>query len=195
MANKRFISYTIDLIIVIALIFIIAAIIPSNENIIVLQNELSDQLNDLLTNKIDFSTFINRYSITYHSLMLNSAHINIFSLIILYLYFVLLPLKNKGQTIGKKIMRIKIVSKKENLNKKWLTLRAGLINGIIFTALSIILLYTSSGLSYFLLISLIGLAQIVLIIVNMYILIYRKNSKTIHDKICFTNVIERNGDL
>ncbi len=195
MNNKRFIAYFIDFVIMLALLYLLALILPSNQNVGILQNEINDSLNSFLTNKISFTTFINRYAISYHSLMLNVVHINVITLILLFIYYVITPLYNSGQTIGKKITKIKIVSSKGELTRTKLFTRALFINGLMYTLLSIILLYTSSGLSYFLLVSLLAALQIIFILVNILILVYKKNNKTIHDKISFTNVIEGNGEL
>ncbi len=191
---RRYLAYFLDFVIILAVLYVIAAILPGNDNIVILQNEMNASLSSLLENEIGFSTFVNRYAISYHTLMLNAVHLNVLTLLVLFLYYVLLPLKTKGQTLGKKMFKIKIVATKGELTKLKLLARASLVNGLLFTALSILLLYTSTGLSYFMLVSIIGLVQILFILINVLILAFREKNKTIHDKISYTNVLERSDD-
>ena len=58
--------------------------------------------------------------------------INIINCVIIILYFVVLPLYKNGQTLGKKIFKIKIVREdKEDLTANELIIRNIVVNGLL----------------------------------------------------------------
>lgn len=119
----------------------------------------------------------------------------IISVSVIIAYFVIFQYMNKGQTIGKKLMHIKVVDEK---TKKPISiglgfLRSLLILNILSSILSILYLYILNKNNYFLVyIVTVGIENLFILISGAFIL-YRKDKHGIHDIITNTEVIKERG--
>ena len=191
MTNKRIVAYFIDFVIVSTLVSLIFSIYPLSPDINLYRNEMIRGMDALLVGDVSFDTFINRYAISYYNLMEGLVHVNIATIAIVIFCYIAVPYSLDGQTIGKMITKIKISSRKNCLTPLNLFVRSFVINGLGYLILSVVFVFTSNGLSYFLLMSLIGLIQIIFILLGLFMMIFRSTNNTFHDKISYTCVLER----
>lgn len=186
---KRFLAYLIDIILVGTIMGIISAIFTT-KNATVLSNQFLELNEQVINTKLDFGIYYSRVADITLSLDRENFMINIINCVIIILYFVVLPLYKNGQTLGKKIFKIKIVREdKEDLTANELIIRNIVVNGLLNTFLAFCLVFLLSGFEYFTITSILGFIQFVLVVVSVCMIIFRKDKKGLHDIITKTKVV------
>ena len=186
---KRFLAYLIDIILVGTIMGIISAIFTT-KNATVLSNQFLELNEQVINTKLDFGIYYSRVADITLSLDRENFMINIINCVIIILYFVVLPLYKNGQTLGKKIFKIKIVREdKEDLTANELIIRNIVVNGLLNTFLAFCLVFLLSGFEYFTITSILGFIHFVLVVVSACMIIFRKDKKGLHDIITKTKVV------
>ena len=186
---KRFLAYLIDIILVGTIMGIISAIFTT-KNATVLSNQFLELNEQVINTKLDFGIYYSRVADITLSLDRENFMINIINYVIIILYFVVLPLYKNGQTLGKKIFKIKIVREdKEDLTANELIIRNIVVNGLLNTFLAFCLVFLLSGFEYFTITSILGFIQFILVVVSACMIIFRKDKKGLHDIITKTKVV------
>ena len=186
---KRFLAYLIDIILVGTIMGIISAIFTT-KNATVLSNQFLELNEQVINTKLDFGIYYSRVADITLSLDRENFMINIINCVIIILYFVVLPLYKNGQTLGKKIFKIKIIREdKEDLTANELIIRNIVVNGLLNTFLAFCLVFLLSGFEYFTITSILGFIQFVLVVVSACMIIFRKDKKGLHDIITKTKVV------
>lgn len=110
------------------------------------------------------------------------------------LYFVVLQWALKGQTIGKKIMKIKVVAKSDDreLNIGNYFVRSLILNSIIFSVLFIVGVYIFEAQGYYTFAMVISYLQTLVITIIMLMVVLRKDFRGLHDMLAGTKVIDLN---
>lgn len=131
---------------------------------------------------IDLNYQINKYKVVSSSISAGS----------LLLYFALLQLALKGQTIGKKIMKIKVVANREDkkLNIGNYILRSLILNNIIFTIVLIVGVYLFKEDGYYNLSMIVSYLQLLVMSIIMLMIVLRKDFRGLHDIVAGTKVID-----
>ena len=114
--SKRLFAYIVDVLILSIVLFLANTIIPQSNNIKDFNNQLSDLNEQYLNQEISFEEYSKDYSkINYEIDKQNSVYA-IQNIIFVIGYFIILPYLLNGQTIGKKLLKIKVVGKDTKLN-------------------------------------------------------------------------------
>ena len=103
--------------------------------------------------------------------------------------FVIIPIINNNQTLGQKLLKIKI-SKNKPLRIDDLVGRAVIVNGLGYMIFMFIILYLTSDNIYFILINILGFFQLLMIIINSFMVIYSKEKRGIADYFTNTRIEE-----
>lgn len=185
MAKKRIFAYIFDF-----LLMIIILNFFTNYDI----NELNVQLNEItdqyFIHEINFSTYFYNYSLIMHDIteiQINSFIISIFYILI---YHILVPYFFDGQTIGYYIFKIRRTNKEDKITLKSLIRVSLIVNGLGYALLSLILFYIIPDNYYFPVISFLAFIQICLVIQILFMVLYKGNKLTIHEKISQTFIEE-----
>lgn len=179
---KRFLSYLLDMFIIFIILFLIKQLLPVNNYEIELNN-----LNELyIEKKIDSGLYLNQFISITHNIDKQNFGINLFGAFLIIINFIIIPYLTKGQTIGQKLFKLKI--KKKNLEIEDLVGRAVIINGLGYLLFMFIILFIATNKIYFILINLLGFLQILVVIINAFMVLYYK--KGIADKITKTRIEE-----
>ena len=131
---------------------------------------------------IELNYNVNKYKVISSSISIGST----------LLYFVILQWALKGQTLGKKIMKIRVVAKNENkkLNIGNYLLRSIILNNVIFSIILIVFVYLMSARSYYTLCLIISYLQLLVMAIIMLMVVLRKDYRGLHDVIAGTKVID-----
>lgn len=196
--NKRLIAYLLDILIVtclVSLIISIRAINPHYDEYIKYTEKYTATLEDYLKGNIDEETMINSSQKNYYYIAKYSVSYNIISIIVIIGYYVFFQKYTGGQTLGKKIMKIKVT----NLNNEDPGLISYLIRaiilyfvyvgGIIPLIINTILVYILNSSNYLVVTSLINYLFVLLMFANLIVILVSKDKKGIHDIIAKTKVI------
>lgn len=190
--KKRFLAYIIDMLLILSIMMIITYFFKNNPNILENQKQLNILNEQYIKNEIPFSSYFNDYSKYVYQIDKNNLVVNIINIIIMILYFIILPYKTNGFTLGKYIMKIKIEEKdKKNIKLKTLTIRTFVINGLLFLILSLINLLIFKNQTYFVLLTILGFLQILLVIISCFMVIYRHDLCGLQDILSKSKVVKR----
>lgn len=129
-----------------------------------------------------------------HDLYQYRVYSSAISVCTLLLYFGVLEYVMNGQTIGKKLMKIKVVSiDDKKLNVGNYLLKVIILNNIIFTIIAFASLYLVNENIFYYIIYVISLIESAITMVIILMLILRKDCRSLHDMISHTKVIDLNN--
>ncbi len=191
---KRFIAFIIDIFIV----SIISETLSSINFINIYKEDYKEKYYEyekIYDSFLEEEISINEYNekVIYYNFELSklSSISNTIYMIIFLSYFVGINCLYEGQTIGKKIMNIKIVSENNIKINGWIyLLRTLLITGIFSTFLLTISTMILNKEIYYSFSYIIGLIQYIFQLVVCISILLNKNGKGLHDVICKTKVVE-----
>ena len=123
-----------------------------------------------------------------------SVPVNVISLVIIFGYFVCFQFFNKGQTIGKKLLKIRTVGSDNKKIAFWqIFVRSLFIHQILVNTISLILIAVCPKNIFIQAYSILTLLQSVFIIITMLFVLYRKDKRGLHDLIVNSYVISERG--
>lgn len=187
---KRVCAFLIDIIIVYVISQLVSSFLPVFGDISGYTEELNNILTAIQTGSEDIeSLMMISNDITYK--VLKATYLTQISNIVIYLlYFVVYQKKKNGQTLGKKIMKIK-VQKTNNttLNYDDLLKRGTILYGYLANIINLMILLFFSKDLYINITGYISTIQGILFLTNAFTLIA---GTSIHDKFAKTIVVEEN---
>lgn len=144
--------------------------------------EIDTETDEYKDKIVDLNYNINKYKVI-------SSSISVVGFI---LYFAVLQWALKGQTIGKKIMKIRVVANKEDkkLNVGNYILRSLILNNIIFSIILIIGVYIFKAPGYYTLSMVVSYLQLLVMSLIMLMVVLRKDYRGLHDFVAGTKVID-----
>lgn len=193
----RLIAYILDIIIVALVSSFILAIIPTDKN----YDKYVEEYKDIQTKCVE--DMKNDSSVTSFDCIYRAKDVNydidraaipstLVGLVLYIGYFIVFQAYNKGQTLGKKLMKIKVISTNKNDNK--LNLNQVAIRAVIIDSIAINILMLGSVLfigkdSYFYAsLAIQGLSSLI-VIVSLVMIFIRKDGKGLHDLAANTKVV------
>lgn len=119
------------------------------------------------------------------------------SLVVTFLYFGVLQWGMKGQTLGKKIMKIRVVSNKEDKDVSiWnYSLRTIILNNTIFSLILIVGVYIFNAQKYYDIMGIVSYLQLLVTTIILLMVVLRKDFRGLHDFVAGTKVIDLNPVL
>jgi hypothetical protein len=193
---KRIIAFVIDIVIV-SLVVSLINLLPLdpykdkykdayekyNE---VVQKSTEDEKNDYKDEIIELNYEVYKYR-TYSSM---------FSATALILYFGVLPLVMNGQTLGKKIMKLRVVSNNEKKLNFWKYLiRIVILNNIWLSLMNIGAVYVVNGVKFYYVTYVISMLSSLIYMLNLIMVMFRKDNRGLHDMVAGTKVILVSNDV
>lgn len=187
--KKRCISYLIDLIIIGLLLGIIMGIKEKDEKVSGLRSDLNIVTELYGNNEIKFPEYFERSTMISQQIDQECVIYTIFNIVFILGYFVLIPYFWNGQTVGKKIMNIKVVSSvSEKASLVQYLIRNSICNGLGYMILILLFLYLLPNKMYFAFEAILSFIQIILVIICIFMILYRKDKKGLHDILSGTSV-------
>ena len=113
------------------------------------------------------------------------------SIVCLVLYFGLFEYLNNGVTLGQKAMKLKIVHRK-TMQRAGLgnyLIRIVVINNILISIMAMLTVYMFSAKSYYYVASILGALQSCILLINVVMIILRRDQRGLHDMLSNTIVI------
>lgn len=189
---KRIIAFVID-IVIISLIFRVVSILPIDSykekynetykkytEVVEDNKEVSDENKDEI---IELNYEVYKYR-TYSSIISASIFV---------LYFGVLQYALKGQTIGKKLMKIKVESSNDKKVTIWkYILRIIVLNNIWLSLLNTGAVYIFKDVNFYYVTYVISMISSLLYMMNLIMIMFRNDNRGIHDFVAGTKVVETN---
>ena len=188
--SQRLLAFIVDFLLLSILINLITMFVPVNSTATKLYKEQNEVIENYLDGNISMEEYVNQLVDLGYDISKQTVIVSLVSIVISLLYYVVYPCYNNGQTLGKKLFKIKIkkLNNKE-LSMNDLLIRSMINNSILVNIINIILvlflnkdLYLSSS-------SLILGIQYLVLIISVFMIAFLKNSQGLHDKIVNTEVV------
>lgn len=192
---QRFGAYIIDYIFILLLITLLGQIRflnPTFDEYYETYDESMEMINN--TNEEDIFKLLEseEYSLANYNLAKYSVSISIISIIVYLGYFVGFQKWNKNQTLGKKLFNIEVASI-ENTDVKWwqILFREIIIYNLIAEILYVILILFLNVNSYFMISNIILAISSLISLINVILILFRKDGRGLHDLLAKTIVVEK----
>ena len=198
MSYKRVLAYLIDVLLVSFIGVLIGYLIPVSSEYEKADTELRDALSDYSNKKIDDETYLEKLNDVSYTISKESVTLSIITVVIYIIYFVVVPYYYNGQTFGKKIMKMKIVS---NQNKKLsmnnYLIRALIIDSILSNIIGVVTVLFLTKSAYIASSNIVSNIFMYLYIVIFAMILFQKDGRGFHDIIAGTKVVmvDDNGDV
>ncbi len=186
---ERFGAYIIDSIILSVIVSLICFNIPSNDSDI--EKRLTELNKQYTTSEITTKEFYSGYNDILYENQKNNIMSTSISLILTIGYFVVFQFMNKGQTLGKKLLHLRIVdkdSRKTPTMVKFL-IRSLIALGILSTAINLLVISIFSKKTYIPCYYTVSIIEIIFIVVSIALIIF-KDGRGLHDMMANTKVIK-----
>ena len=188
--KKRLFAYLIDFVLLTTIVTIINCVLPTTTKQVEINKELDSLQQNLLDGEIDNKQYFDGYKKLLPELDKSNMAINVCNLVFILGYFIIIPVVNNGQTLGKKILKIKIEKIDGNLTIRDMVIRNFITTSLLQLMISSTLVYMVNNDIYYNLSIFVSLLQILLVIITSFMIIYRKDEKGVQDLITGTQVIE-----
>lgn len=192
---QRLGAYIIDYIFILLLITLLGQIRflnPTFDEYYKTYDESMEMINN--TNEEDIFKLLEseEYSLANYNLAKYSVSISIISIIVYLGYFVGFQKWNKNQTLGKKLFNIEVASI-ENTDVKWwqILFREIIIYNLIAKILYVILILFLNVNSYFMISNIILAISSLIFLINVILILFRKDGRGLHDLLAKTIVVEK----
>lgn len=189
---KRIVAYIIDILIVtvvVSAISMIPRIDPYKKDYEKAYNEYLDIVSDAQNeNSVDYKDRIIELNYDIYKYRVVS---NIISAISLVGYFGILQMVMNGQTVGKKVLKIKVVGNNgKKLNFGNYFLRTLILNNIFFTVINMIAVYILKGSNFYYFTYIVNMLQSTIYMILIIMMVLRKDNRGLHDLLAGTKVID-----
>ena len=156
-----------------------------------LDEELINLMDSYTSGDITTDKYIDDYTDIMYDINKASFNNNLVYLVICVGYFLIFQFLNKGATIGKKIMNIRVVSN-DVVDASFLQMfiRTSIINEIIPISMLLILVMVSSGGLFFTFYSVISVIENIFVISCIFMILYRSDKLALHDIMSKSMVID-----
>ena len=192
---KRILAYLIDIFIVICIATILTIFIPVSEEYTNQMNELNAVLEDYSSGDISETEYLEKFNDISYIVNKESVQVSIVSVVLSTIYFVVLAYYMNGQTFGKKIMKIQVVS----ANSKKLTMnnyliRSLLVDSILINTISIVTILFLEKSSYLKVYDVISTIFGAVYVIIFAMFLFRQDGRGLHDLLANTKVISLNDN-
>lgn len=189
---QRFIAFIIDMVLVLLVTSIVSTPFVNTKKVEKIEKEQKQIIEKFQKQDIDVEEYYIDYSNVYYKLTRNTGIVSIITILLEVIYFVVFQLYNKGQTLGKKIMKIRVVAEDGDLFMNQMIYRSLLSNLILMHIITFILMLFSPKSVFFLLSFIVEMIQYLIMFISVIMISSKNGGYAIHDKLAHTKVIREN---
>ncbi len=189
---QRLVAFLIDVFLVSLVVSILSIPFTRGEEVDSLQEDATQLMEKFSTNDVSMEEFTSEYVDIYYRLARSSGFTSLISIFVGICYYVVYQTYQKGQTIGKRLMKIRVVSDDGELFMNQMILRSFLANFLLMNIGIYVFMLFSSKYVYFYSAAILELIQYLMIFVSIIMIMYRHDGCAIHDKLLHTRVIREN---
>lgn len=185
---RRICAYVIDYLIIVLLVSLISAPFIDAKKTEKLQKETTEIMEKYQKGEITPDDYMKLSSSNLYKLGRTTGVTTFIEIIVAILYYVVFQLYNKGQTLGKKLLKIKVISEDGDLNMNQLLFRSLICNMILLNIINFGLVTFAGKDIYVGVYATISVIQYIIMFVSI-ILATTNEGRTIHDRIAHTRVV------
>lgn len=185
---QRMSAFLIDYFIVALIVGVFTAFIPTSKEY---DNAVKDETNIITeySENQDVNQLLDKFITNSYIISKEGMVFTVINVLVGLAYYGTFVFYNNGQTIGKKIMKIKIESLNGSLSHSKCLLRCSVINGFFSSSISMIILLFINSSQYLYTVGLLSELQSLMFIVSSFFVLFRKDGRGLHDLLFNTKVI------
>lgn len=187
--TKRFGAFIIDtMLLSIIFSFITIGFVSDSSDI---SKELNDVLEQYENNEITIEEYTDKVVDLNYQLQRTNFMSNVVNVVLYIGYFIIFGYLNKGQTIGKKLCKIKVVKEDNDIPSVWnMIVRSLFIYGITTLLFSVLFVCILDAMIFTIGYLIVTYVEAILMIISFFMVLYKKDGRGLHDIIARTKVIE-----
>ena len=186
---QRFIAFLIDALLVSMIVSVISMPFIDSRKTENLEKNITNLMEKYEKKDISMEEFSNEYISIYYRLGRDTGFSSLISIFVGVCYFIVYQTYKNGQTIGKKLMKIRVVPLEGELFMNQMILRSFLANFLLMDICVFLFMLFSSKYAYFYSSAIIETIQYIMAAISVIMIMYRKDGCAIHDKLVHTKVI------
>ena len=190
LSYKRIFAYIIDILIVATLSSMITYFLPQNKEYDKAVEEYTTLIKQFTDNNLDKEEFTSQSNNLVYKINKLSITSSIVSITLTIFYFVVFAYFMNGQTLGKKLMKLKIVSNdRKKLTMNNYLIRSLIVNSVLMNISSIIFILGLSKKTYIKVNDISTYFFGIIYIINFGMILFRDDRRGLHDYLAKTKVI------
>ena len=146
--TKRVFAYLIDILLVSFIASILSTPFLDAKRVENLSNQATKIVDQFQKNEISTEDYVIQYGNISYSIAREQGIVSIFVILLTILYFVVYQIYSKGQTLGKKLMKIRVESETDELTINQMIFRSFMINSLLLYIIDFIIMLTVAKRSY-----------------------------------------------
>ena len=190
MIKRRFLAYIYDSCLLTLVLLFTAFIIPTSTRLDDLNEDLKELQKEYLGEKVTDKEYFDRYSDISYEIDRENVPYSIINVIYVLVFFIFIPIKNNGMTLGMSKFGIRIKKNKGKLTTNDLIIRNFIVNGLLYMLLVLMLLYVLPKSIYFYGITIFGFLEFLLVIISAFMVLYRHDQRGLQDILTNTKIEE-----
>ena len=186
---QRLVAFIIDILLVSSVVSVITIPFVNEKDTKKYTKSATELVEKFSNNEISNEEFIEENKELSYNMARSTGIVSLVTIIMNILYFVVYQLYNKGQTVGKRLMKIKIKSDDGELFMNQMIFRAFIANFILVDLISFVFMVFASKDMYFYITGIFQGIQYLIVIISIFMVLTRKDGCSIHDKLMHTKVV------
>lgn len=188
---QRFIAFLLDIFILSSIASLISYPFLDAKSIDKLNKNSSEVIEKYTTGEIDMNTYVDEAKGISYQLSQKQGVISLVTLFLSVLYFIVYQYYNNGQTVGKKVMKIKVVSSTDKeITMNSFIFRSLIVNSILVDMISFAIVIFGNETAYFYGVAICGIIKYTLLLICGFMVMWSKSGMGLHDRIAHTTVVK-----
>ena len=188
---QRFIAFLLDIFILSSIASLISYPFLDAKSIDTLNKNSSEVIEKYTTGEIDMDTYVDEVKGISYQLSQKQGVVSLVTLFLAVLYFIVYQYYNNGQTIGKKLMKIKVVSSTDKeITMDSFIFRSLIVNSILVDMISFAIVIFGNETVYFYGVAICGIIKYTLLLICGFMVMWSKSGLGLHDRIAHTTVVK-----
>lgn len=188
---QRFIAFLLDIFILSSIASLISYPFLDAKSINKLNKNSSEVIEKYTTGEIDMNTYVDEAKGISYQLSQKQGVISLVTLFLSVLYFIVYQYYNNGQTVGKKVMKIKVVSSTDKeITMNSFIFRSLIVNSILVDMVSFAIVIFGNETTYFYGVAICGIIKYTLLLICGFMVMWSKSGMGLHDRIAHTTVVK-----
>ena len=188
---RRVEAFLLDVLIFAIALEMLSLVFPTNNNVNKLNKEFNTITDNYLNGDLEYSKFIHEAGNIEYLVDREQIFYNVMNVILVIIFFVFIPFLNNGSTLGKKVMKLKIVDKEGNKpSMNILIIRSLIFNSLGYLLITLAAIFIVKDYNYFILTIILSIIELLLVIISIFMILYRSDKRGVHDFIAGTKVVK-----